>query len=127
MILSGALERNPGLKVVLGESGIGWIPYFLDRMDYEWEDQFRHNLDLTMKPSEYWRRQCKATFQNDEVGVQLLNFLGEDTLMWASDFPHTDGVWPNSQDYIKKQFSHLPETTRRKIICDTAATFYRLV
>ena len=39
------------------ESGIGWIPYVLDRMDFEWEDRFR-DLGLTMKPSEYWRRQC---------------------------------------------------------------------
>ena len=55
VIFSGALERYPNVRVVLGESGIGWTPYVLDRMDYEWEDQFKSDLDLTMEPSEYWQ------------------------------------------------------------------------
>lgn len=126
MILSGALERYPTLKVVLGEAGIGWIPYVLDRMDYEWEDQFRPVLDLKMLPSEYWKRQCKATFQYDTIGMHLLDYLGAETLMWASDFPHPDGVWPESQMYIEKQFGHLPDAVRNKIVCDNAVQFYKL-
>jgi len=62
------LERYPNVRISFGESGIGWIPYVLDRMDYEWEDRFR-DLGLTMKPSDYWRRQCKATFQYDRIGT----------------------------------------------------------
>ena len=57
MIYSGVLERYPRLKMVIGEAGIGWIPYVLQRMDAEWEDQFK-DLELKMPPSEYWRRQC---------------------------------------------------------------------
>jgi predicted TIM-barrel fold metal-dependent hydrolase len=60
IIFAGVLEHHPGLRMVIGESGIGWIPYILDHMDLEWEDQFK-DLDLKMKPSEYWRRQCYAT------------------------------------------------------------------
>ncbi len=59
MIFSGVFERYPRMKLVLGESGIGWIPYVLWRMDAEWEDQFK-DLSLTMPPSEYWKRQCWA-------------------------------------------------------------------
>ncbi len=123
IIFSGAPERHPNLKIVLGESGIGWIPYMLERMDYEWEDQFT-DLTLKMKPSEYWRRQMYATYQQDVVGIKLLEELGEDNIMWGSDFPHPDGVWPDSQTFIEDQLGHLPPTTRRKIVCDNAAALY---
>ncbi len=123
VIFGGVLEHHPGLKLVLGESGIGWIPYVLDRMDYEWEDQFQ-GLDLKMKPSEYWRRQMYATFQQDEIGVRLLDLLGEDNIMWGSDFPHPDGLWPDSQQFIARQFKDLPEATRRKLMCENAAKLY---
>ena len=71
-------------------------------MDLEWEDQFK-DLELTMRPSEYWRRQCKATYQSDRIGVALLDELGPETIMWGSDFPHPDGVWPDSQEFIAKE------------------------
>ena len=90
VIFAGVLERCRNVKIVIGESGIGWIPYVLDRMDAEWEDQFK-DLSLTMRPSEYWRRQCRATYQSDRIGIKLLDDLGHDTIMWGSDFPHPDG------------------------------------
>ena len=93
MIFSGVLERHPTLKVVIGEAGIGWIPYVLNRMDAEWEDQFKE-LDLKMRPSEYWRRQCYATYQTDPIGTKLVDDIGDGNIMWASDFPHPDGIWP---------------------------------
>ena len=77
MIFSGVLERYPRMRLVLGECGIGWIPYVLWRMDAEWEDQFK-DLSLTMPPSEYWKRQCWATYQTDPIGVKLLDELGAD-------------------------------------------------
>ena len=74
-IYGGVLEAHPGMKLVIGESGIGWIPYILEHMDLEWEDQFA-DLTLTMKPSEYWKRQCYATYQSDPIGIRLLDILG---------------------------------------------------
>lgn len=123
VIFGGVPERHPNLKLIMGEAGLGWIPYVLDRMDYEWEDQFRE-LDLTMKPSDYWHRQMYATYQHDEIGIRLLDLLGEDNVMWGSDFPHPDGIWPDSQSFIQKQLSHLPAATRRKILCENAAKVY---
>ncbi len=75
MIYGGVLERFPRLRVVLGEAGIGWIPYILWRMDGEWEDQFK-DLSLTMPPSEYWKRQCWATYQTDPVGREAARRAG---------------------------------------------------
>jgi predicted TIM-barrel fold metal-dependent hydrolase len=123
-IYGGVLESHPKLNLVIGESGIGWIPYVLEHMDLEWEDQFA-DLTLTMKPSEYWHRQCHATYQSDPIGIRLLDILGEDNVMWGSDFPHPDGIWPDSKEFIEREFQGVPETTKRKIICDNAAKLYR--
>ncbi|MFC1664929.1 amidohydrolase family protein [Pseudomonadota bacterium] len=126
VIFSGVLERYPKLQVVIAESGIGWIPYILEHMDVEWEDQFK-DLSLTMKPSAYWHRQCRATYQTDNVGIKLLTELGVDNVMWGSDFPHPDGVWPDSQDFIKRELGHLPDETRGKIVYQNAAKLYGVI
>ena len=123
IIYGGVLEAYPIIKVVIGESGIGWIPYILDHMDLEWEDQFK-DLTLKMKPSDYWRRQCFATYQSDPIGLRLLDILGEDNVMWGSDFPHPDGVWPDSKAFIEREFEHIPKTIKQKILCDNAAELY---
>ncbi|HYB44350.1 MAG TPA: amidohydrolase family protein [Candidatus Methylomirabilis sp.] len=123
VIYAGVLERYPRVKIVLGESGIGWIPYILNRMDAEWEDQFK-DLGLTMAPSDYWRRQCWATYQTDPIGIKLIDDLGADRIMWGSDFPHPDGVWPDSREYVDKELGHVPADVRRRIICENAARLY---
>ena len=123
IIYGGVLEAYPKIKVVIGESGIGWIPYILDHMDLEWEDQFK-DLTLKMKPSDYWRRQCFATYQSDPIGLRLLDILGEDNVIWGSDFPHPDGVWPDSKAFIEREFEHIPKTIKQKILCDNAAELY---
>jgi uncharacterized protein len=123
---ANVFERYPHIKVAFGESGIGWIPYALDRMDFEWEDRFR-DLGLKMKPSDYWRRQCRATFQFDRVGTKLVDEMGAETLMWGSDYPHPDGIWPESAKYIDEQFAGLKPEVVRKITCENAAKFYNLI
>lgn len=123
VIYGGVLESHPDLKLVIGEAGIGWIPYILEHMDLEWEDQFK-DLTLTMKPSEYWRRQCYATYQSDPVGIRLLDFLGEGNIMWGSDFPHPDGIWPDSDEFIARELGALPEPSQRKITCENAGRLY---
>jgi len=126
VIGAAVLERYPNVRISFGESGIGWIPYALDRMDFEWEDRFR-DLGLTMKPSDYWRRQCKGTFQFDRIGGKLIEEMGVETLMWGSDYPHADGVWPESSKYIEEQFGHLPADYTHKITCENAGKFYGLI
>ena len=123
VIYGGILEKYTDVKLVIGESGIGWIPYVLEHMDLEWEEQFK-DLTLKMKPSEYWYRQCRATYQSDNVGLKLIDELGEDNVMWGSDFPHPDGVWPDSQDFLEREVGHLSEATRSKVVCENAAKLY---
>jgi len=126
LIFAGVLERYRNIRVVIGESGIGWIPYLLERMDAEWEDQFK-DLTLTMRPSGYWLRQCKATYQTDPVGITLIAEIGAETIMWGSDFPHPDGVWPDSGDFIQRELGHLPAEIRQKIVCENAGRLYGFI
>ncbi|MFQ5933599.1 MAG: amidohydrolase family protein [Dehalococcoidia bacterium] len=123
-LLSGACERYPEFKFVLGECGIGWIPYVIERTDVEYQDRLFH-LGLKLKPSEYWRRQGYSTFQEEYVSMDEIERIGVDSIMWGSDYPHPDGVFPDSKKVIQKGLGHLPESVRQKIICDNAATLYR--
>jgi len=98
----------------------------LQRMDSEWEDQFK-DLSLKMPPSGYWNRQCYATYQTEPIGVKLIEDLGEENVMWGSDFPHPDGIWPDSREYIQNELGHLPAATRRKVVCENAGKLYGLM
>jgi predicted TIM-barrel fold metal-dependent hydrolase len=134
LIFSGVLDRHPGVRLVLAESGIGWLPYALQRMDNEYRKlaevrahwEARGGFPLQLRPSEYFRRQVWATFQDDAVGLALLDTIGEDRVMWASDYPHPDSTWPHSRAVIARQMGHLPAATVRRLTCDNARTLYRL-
>jgi predicted TIM-barrel fold metal-dependent hydrolase len=125
MVFSGALERHPGLTLVLAESGVGWLPYFLARMDLEWAN-LRDKIDGAPQtaPSELFRRQVMATFEEDALGTQLIPLLGADSCMWASDYPHTDSTFPNSLEAIDETLGALPDADRRKITAANCARLY---
>jgi len=125
MLFSGALERHPGFKLVLAESGIGWLPYFIGRLDHEWE-ALRDKLDYATEspPSELFRRQVMVTFEEDPLGAQLIPLVGADSCMWASDYPHTDSTFPNSLRAIEEALGELPEADRRKITATNCARLY---
>jgi predicted TIM-barrel fold metal-dependent hydrolase len=122
ILFGGAPERHPELKIVIGESGIGWLPYALERFDFEWQDQFQDLIPLP--PSVYWQRQMFATFQVDRVGLDNLDRIGEDSVMWGSDFPHPDGTWPDSREILEPQLANLSAHQRRKVLYENAAKLY---
>lgn len=125
----GILERHPGLRLVLAEGGAGWLPWLVQDLDHHhwqlweakeyWAD--KGGAELVTKPSELFRRQIWATFQDDHVAMALLPFFGEGHLLWASDYPHPDSVWPHSRQAIERQMGELPAELRRKITHDNAA------
>ena len=123
IIFSGACGRFPGLKFVLGECGVTWLPHVLNRMDEEYEDR-RHNLNMPNKPSEYWSRQGYSTYQH-EVGLpEFLPMIGVDNVVWGSDYPHPDGIWPESQKWIGEDLAGLPSEAQRKITRDNTGKLY---
>jgi predicted TIM-barrel fold metal-dependent hydrolase len=60
------------------------------------------------------------------VGVELLHHLGEDNVMWGSDFPHPDGIWPDSQEFLGRELTNISPEARRKVTRDNAMKLYRL-
>jgi predicted TIM-barrel fold metal-dependent hydrolase len=79
-------------------------------------------LDLT--PSEYWRRQFYATFEDDRNGILTREAIGTETLMWGNDFPHHDSVWPNSQKVLDEMYSGVPDDVRRATTVTNASKLY---
>jgi predicted TIM-barrel fold metal-dependent hydrolase len=126
VILSGVCERHPRLRLVLGESGIGWIPYILERLDDTYEERLADDLALPLPPSAYFKRQMYATFQKDFHGVRAMAALAPDNVMWGSDYPHRDGTWPFSRKAIEEQFRDIPEAIARKMLWENVRRLYRL-
>ena len=87
MVFSGALERHPEMRLVLAECGIGWVPYFVARMDQAGAKHLPKATDyqLKAKPSEIFRRQVYATFEEEPFGPQLIPILGP-YLTWHAHY-----------------------------------------
>jgi uncharacterized protein len=127
LVFGGVLERFPRLRIVSAENDVGWLPHFMYRMDHGFEKYGAMLPEkLSMRPSEYVRRQLWATFQDDPVGPATWELFGEDNYMWASDFPHSDSTFPESHAWIDKNFEGVPGPVRRKIVYENAVGLYRM-
>jgi predicted TIM-barrel fold metal-dependent hydrolase len=126
LILSGVCERHPHLRLVLGESGIGWLPYMLERLDDTYQERLADDLKLPRLPSEYFRRQIYATFQKDRHGVRAMAAIAPDNVMWGSDYPHRDGTWPFSRKAIEEQFRGVDPAVQRKMLWENVRRVYRI-
>ena len=129
MTFSGVFERFPKLKVASIENEAGWAGQWLYKMDLLHRDRgmMWPRFKDDMKPSDFFRRNSAVAFQEDWVAVKSREAIGVGNLLWGSDYPHGDGVWPESSRYIKEQFSHLTEDAVRKITCENAGKFYGLM
>jgi predicted TIM-barrel fold metal-dependent hydrolase len=129
MIFSGLLERYPNVRVVFGEAGLGWVPYLLDRLDHE-HHKYRdlvHDVVLPRTPREYFHRQVFLTYEDDDLGIELLPHIGAGNVLWASDYPHGDSTWPHSLDAIAASgLGRLDDASRARILWDNAAELYRI-
>jgi predicted TIM-barrel fold metal-dependent hydrolase len=128
LIVSGVFSRHPGLHVIMVESGLAWIPFMLDRLDRvyhksRWKDR---GMPLDELPSYYWHHNMGATFEEDELGLELRHHIGVDNMFWATDYPHPDSTWPESQRVVSEQFASCDEQERSKMICDNSARLYQI-
>ncbi len=122
---SGVLARHPRLEVVMVECGSGWLAWALHAMDDAYREHQRWvRPKLELLPSEYFRRQGHVTFQHDPVGLANIRFTGDRCLLWGSDYPHPEGTWPHSRDYLARQLEGLADDTIDRITCTNAADLY---
>lgn len=134
LLAEGVLDRHSGVKVMLAEVGLGWLPWLIHEMDYRYQRllenqdywQARGGLHVTMPPSEVWLRNFWVTFQDDPVGLALLKFCNEDHILWASDYPHPDSTFPDSVKVVQDQMADLTPAQQRKILRDNALALYGL-
>src|SRR4029450_4053637 len=127
MIFCGALERHPDMRLVLAECGIGWVPYFVGRMDQAGEKHLPKATDyrLKAKPSEIFRRQVYATFEEEPFGPQLIPVLGPAHFRGASGHPHPDSTFPHSARAIEEAFAGLDESLVRKVTAENCKELYQ--
>jgi predicted TIM-barrel fold metal-dependent hydrolase len=130
LILSGMFDRYPALKMVSVESGVGWIPFILETLDYEMAENAPQELaQLQKPPSEYFRSNLYATFwfeNNRNKLPELIEAVGEDSILFETDFPHPTCLYPNPLATVAEKMSTLPPETQRKIYGENARKLYRL-
>ena len=129
-ILSGMFDRHPNLKVVSVESGVGWIPFILEALDYEMSENAPQELaELHKSPSEYFKSNLYATFwfeNNRNKLPELVDAVGEDNILFATDFPHPTCLYPAPLETVAPKMSTLSSEARRKIMGENARKLYRL-
>jgi len=136
IICAGICHRFPKLNFVSVESGIGWIPYALAALDWQWKNcgvpQEHPEYDLL--PSEYFQRQIYGCFWFErETAMQAIELLGSDNILFETDFPHPTSMAPGPATaairpdlYIDEAFKDVPLDTMSKILHDNAARIYHL-
>lgn len=126
IICGGVLERFPKLRVVFLESGVGWLPHWLERMDEHYEGLGYMVPWLKMKPSDYFRRQCFVSADPDEKTIPyVVETVGADNIVFGSDYPHFDMKFPGAVAAVRDR-KELSAEAKRKIMYETPARLYKI-
>lgn len=122
IIGAGVLERYPRLQISIAEVGVGWIPFWLQEMDYYTSVRAK----LPKAPSGYFRRQVTSTFIGDAVGGQLLAHypILQDTSLWSADYPHGATIWPDSRVLMEEDLGHLPLDIIQKVTVENVCRVF---
>ncbi len=136
LIAGGVCHRFPRLNFVSVESGVGWIPYVMAALDWQWKNSGvrEEHPEYDLLPSEYFKRQMYGCFWfESSTALHAVEELGADNILFESDFPHPTSMSPGPastalapNEYVSQQFGHLPETVLRKLLHDNAARLYKL-
>jgi len=127
LLFSPVLRKYPTLRIALSEGGIGWIPYFLERVDYvyahhkAWTGQ-----DFGTKlPSQVFKEQSITCFIDDAFGVENRHHLELDNVTWECDYPHSDSTWPNAPEAAMKYLAGVPDADVNRITHENAMRLFR--
>jgi predicted TIM-barrel fold metal-dependent hydrolase len=137
LIGGGICHRFPELKFVSVESGIGWIPFALDALDWMWGEcgVAKEHPEYDLLPSEYFKRQIYGCFwfENGATVAHAVDRLGADSILYETDFPHPTSMSPGplskalpARQFISERLPDLPEEVLRKILHDNAAALYHV-
>lgn len=128
LILSGVFERHECLRVGTVEHELGWIPFFLDRLDYTYTQRAHrpgwHRFASGPLPSDFFRRNVFASFQEDARGVADRDLIGLGGLMFGSDYPHTESTFPRTRDVVSTMLDGVAADAADAIAWRNCATLY---
>ncbi len=127
LIFSGVVERHPGLTMAIVEFELAWVPHVLSTMDYTYRERTGeaiYRFKNAMLPSDFFRRNVVLGFQEDAIGIRLRDVIGVDTLMWGSDYPHSESTFPNSQKILTEILAGVPADEQAKIVGGNTARVY---
>ena len=126
LMLGGVFDRHPKLKLMLAEVRADWLPETLAHLDSVY-DEHRADLASRRKPSEWWESNCLAgvSFMH-KAEVEIRDHIGVDHMTFGRDYPHAEGTWPNTVDYLRDLFAGVSETDVRKILGENAIRFFGL-
>jgi len=128
LIFQGVFDRFPKLRMAAVETGVGWIPHFLEMTDDRyWRNRLWAGVKIKRVPSHYFREHWLATFIVDRNGISVRHQVGIENMAWSTDFPHHGNDWPYSQRTIDGLFAEVAAEERRKILCTNAARFWGLM
>jgi predicted TIM-barrel fold metal-dependent hydrolase len=127
IIFGGIPELYSRLRIAFFEAGVGWAPYWMERMDEEYERRAPEAPLLKAKPSDYMRsgRIFYSCDPDEQILPYVVERMGEDVILYASDYPHWDSRFPDSAKMIQER-GDLSATAKRKILGENAKRFYRL-
>ena len=129
LTLEGVFERYPRLRVGSAEHELAWVPYFLDRLDYTYTQRARrahwHRYRGDALPSDFFRRNAFLSFQEDAMGIRDRSLIGVESLMWGSDYPHTESTFPRSRVILERILDGVSREERRQITAGNVARLYR--
>jgi predicted TIM-barrel fold metal-dependent hydrolase len=117
-LMSGTFERFPKLTIAYSEGQIGWIPYVLERADKVWEENrgWGGVADTVKRPpSEYYRSNVYGCFFDDPHGLANIDAVGEDTITFETDYPHSDSTWPHTKKVAEDIMQGLTQAQVYKI------------
>ena len=136
LIMGGVCHRFPRLNFVSVESGVGWLPFCLEALDWQWKSYavWQSHPEYDLLPSEYFKRQIYGCFWFEREAVRMaIDLLGPDNLLYETDFPHPTSMSPGPAtpavaplEYIRENLSDLPDDALRKVLHDNAARIYHL-
>lgn len=128
LVWGGTCEKFPGLRFIPTEFDAGWIPHFNQRNDWNFqrEGALRKYTNLKMFPSEYWKQNFRVTIEDDAMSIRCRDMIGVENILWGNDYPHHDGLFPESQQTIDKMFEGVPDEDRYKITVSNACSLYGL-
>jgi predicted TIM-barrel fold metal-dependent hydrolase len=127
LIFGGVFDRFPKLQVVFAEGGINWVAGALQDCELTYgAHRELFSWDMKHRPSHYWHNNMYATFQTDAVGLRLLDQIGADRVMWAQDYPHSEGTFGYTASALQEVLDATNDAEARLILGDTARRVYKL-